>query len=302
MSYRFRLPPSRHERPDPWFVLLSALVHLGLIALVVVASRRTFEVVTFVTLGGVGDAQREVQLPALPGGPVAGRVPGRTGDRTDTAATQPREVALVAPREVPTGIPPDGQGEAVPERGLPGGEEALDEERGEVGRPGALGPRFGDGRLWVRPRDAIAAAIAGAFDDAPAGPATHVARLDSAVAARIYAYLDTIPRDSMAPTRPPSWTTEINGQTWGIDGSWIYLGGLKLPTAILALLPLQQGNYEQAQRAAELQRIREDILQAARRAETADQFRRYVEETRQRREAERERQRNQRVPPDSIKT
>jgi hypothetical protein len=96
--------------------------------------------------------------------------------------------------------------------------------------------------------------------------------------------------------------TEIDGQKWGVDGAWIYLGGLKIPSAILALIPLPQGNYDANKRNAELQRIREDIMQAARRAESMEQFKRYVKETRERKDAEREARKNQRVKPDSIRT
>jgi hypothetical protein len=158
--------------------------------------------------------------------------------------------------------------------------------------------------VWVRPLDAIAAAITGAGDGTDTVDArTHVARIDSAIAARIAAFLDTLSPDPMAtPGLPREWVTEINGQKWGVDGSWIYLGNLKLPSAILALLPLPQGNYGLAQRDAELQRIRLDIMQSARRAESADQFRKYVEETRKRRDAEREAKKNQQTKPDSIKS
>jgi len=165
-----------------------------------------------------------------------------------------------------------------------------------------LGAALGDGRVWVRPWDAIAAAIYGAGDLDSVDPGTHKARIDSAITARIMAFLDTLPLDSMATAMPQPWVTEIGGQKWGIDGSWIYLGNLKLPSAILALLPLPQGNYEQAQRAAEMQRVRLDILQAARRAESASDFKKYVEETRKRRDAEREARKNQQTKPDSIKT
>jgi hypothetical protein len=124
---------------------------------------------------------------------------------------------------------------------------------------------------------------------APLDPERHAERIDSVLAARILAYLDTLPPDSFAVNlRPPSWTTEINGRTWGVDQQWIYLGDFRLPTMLLGLLPLGgQGNYEQGQRAAELQRMREDILRAAARASDAADFRRYVNELRERREAER---------------
>lgn len=167
-----------------------------------------------------------------------------------------------------------------------------------------LGAELGDGRVWVRPLDAIAAAIAGAGEggEDSLDARTHVARIDSAITARITAFLDTLGPDSMATPVPKPWVTEIAGQKWGIDQGWIYLGNLKLPSAILALLPLPQGNYEQAQKAAEMQRIRLDILQAARRAESAEQFKKYVKETRERRDAERAARRNQQTKPDSAKT
>jgi hypothetical protein len=86
-----------------------------------------------------------------------------------------------------------------------------------------------------------------------------------------------------------SWVTETeDGKTWGVDPSWIYLGDFKLPSFILALIPLPQGNYELAQKEAELMRIREEIIRAARQAETNADFRRYVNETRKRKDAERE--------------
>ncbi len=60
-----------------------------------------------------------------------------------------------------------------------------------------------------------------------------------------------------------------------------------MPSAILALLPLPQGNYDRAKEEAQLMRIREDIIRAARQAETNADFRRYVKEIRERKDAER---------------
>ncbi len=303
MSGRFRLPPYR--RSHPGFGIASAAVHVVVVVFLLIYSGSARD--RMVTLVDPGGGTGEVRLIALPYlGPQEGTARGRPA-APDTVPSRSREVAMVPPPEIPSGVPA-----AEPRAEVAGGVPQADAPEGATGeRPGGgvrrgralLGPRLGDGRLWIRPRDAIAAAIAEALGGGPFDPGTHVARLDSAVAASIYAFLDTLPRDSMAVARAPDWVTEINGQKWGIDGSWIYLGGLKLPSAILALLPLPQGNFDEARRAADLQRIREDILQAARRAETADQFRRYVNETRERRNAERERQRNQRiVPRDSVKT
>ncbi|HEX9580873.1 MAG TPA: hypothetical protein VF970_07185 [Gemmatimonadales bacterium] len=163
---------------------------------------------------------------------------------------------------------------------------------------GRLAPSYGDGRLWIPPVDVLQ--LGRRLPQAPSASPVGVGQLDSLVTARLLAYLDSMPPDSFAPPRPPSWTTEIGGQTWGMDGRWIYLGPVKLPAALLALLPisLPQGNYDQIRAAADLQRMREDILQAARRADNAAEFNRYVQELRKRRDAERDAKR--RVPRDTI--
>lgn len=154
-----------------------------------------------------------------------------------------------------------------------------------------LRPSYGDGRLWVPPIDILelGRALPSAGEGGAAaveGPHT-VAQLDSTITARLRAFLDTMPRDSFAPAPAPQWTTQINGKTWGIDGKWIYLGGLKLPAALLALLPMPQGNIDQSRAALALMRMREDIMQAAQRAQTAAEFKRYVNELRKRKDQER---------------
>ncbi len=162
-----------------------------------------------------------------------------------------------------------------------------------------LRPSYGDGRLWVPPIDILELGrpLPAAGGGGAEGPHT-VAQLDSTVTARLRAFLDTMPRDSFAPPTAPQWTTEINGKTWGLDGKWIYLGGLKLPAALLALLPFPQGNIDQSRAALELMRMREDIMQAAQRAQTAAEFRKYVNELRKRKDQEREAKRK--VPKDTI--
>lgn len=165
-----------------------------------------------------------------------------------------------------------------------------------------LGPAYGDGRLWVPPIDVVA--LGRVLPTAPGGGGGGVTpgprALDSIVTRRLMAFLDTMPPDSFALPEAPKWTTEINGKTWGIDGRWIYLGDLKLPAALLALLPIPEGgyNYDQARAARDLQRMREDIMQAAQRAATTEEFNRYVKELRERKDREREEKR--RVRRDTI--
>lgn len=288
------LPPEP-PRAHPGWAVASVLVHAALVAVLLLISGKEIRdpSVTYIVIDRAPAAPVVYYDMAYVPGPGGGGEGPAVG--TGTAEAQ-------APA-APTDDVPSGAGAGFPTRVdsvLPSAPLGLGAGRVEGGR--RLGAELGDGRVWVRPWDAIAAAIAGAGDSTAADPATHAARIDSAITVRIMGFLADLPPDSMATPAPRPWITKIGEQTWGLDGKWIYLGNLKLPTAILALLPLPQGNYEQAQKAAEMQRIRLDILQAARRAESAAQFRKYVEETRKRRDAEREAARNQRTKPDSIKT
>jgi hypothetical protein len=188
----------------------------------------------------------------------------RAIQRRDTT----RVATIVAPTEVPVGIPP------VPDSAM------------VIGTARTIGPAYAEGRVWVRPLEAELGVV---------GPspsvAAHVARVDSALRDRIVAFIDSMPRDSFAPPQMPAWTSEIDGETWGVDSKWIYLGDIKLPTALLALLPFPQGNYYEVKREQELQRIRADIIRAARAAENAEDFRHYVNEVRKRKQEEREAER-----------
>ena len=70
----------------------------------------------------------------------------------------------------------------------------------------------------------------------------------------------------------------------------------------LALLGnlLPQGNFDEAMRARQLQDMRDDLLRAAARAESFQQFRRYVRELRDRKQAERDAEERRRAQ-DTVK-
>ena len=280
------------------WTVASLAIHVVAVVALILYSGPTFRFVRdvrFLDLSALArgeESREEVELPVI----------GRPGGRADAQAG--RAVGQV---DRPTVARPVADSAEVPAAGPPvrppdGGEGVAGRDSGAAG-PLVLGPSYASGRLWVRPLDALARAGAAASPaEGPIDNATHIARVDSVVAAKVRAFLDTLPPDSFAVARPPAWTTEIDGKKWGIDGTWIYLGDLRLPAAVLALLPFPQANYEQNQRAAELQRIREDILNAAWRAESAEQFKRNVRELRERKDREREMKKNQQTRPDSIRT
>lgn len=276
--YNFRLPPS--PRGSPLWGVASVLLHVVLVlVLLVVAGRTLVERTTTIMLlppTSADGGPREIRIPVYSGIP-SGTPGGGGGQRAGGILPNPR-IQSTLPTNEPRFVIGDlgGTGDSLT---LPG----------PIGPRRIIGPAYGDGRLWIKVADAELGVVGPSPD-----VATHVTRVAQAVRARIKAFIDTMPRDSFALPSPASWTTEIAGNTWGVDRSWIYLGDLKIPTALLALIPLPQGNIDRARDAAELQRIREDIIQAARRAETAEEFRRYVDLLRRRKDAERAAQKAQR--------
>lgn len=155
-----------------------------------------------------------------------------------------------------------------------------------------LGPAYGDGRLWIRPLPFTPAELAARIG----GGATQSA-IDSIVSEMIQGYLDAVAAGANA-AQAPSWVTSLGGQTVGVDPAWIHLGPIKLPTFLLGLIPLNvQANPQQAAQARRWAEMRQMIqLQGARDA-ALDDIGRAARELRERREAEREFERNQRTPP-----
>ncbi len=164
----------------------------------------------------------------------------------------------------------------------------------------APAPQVGDGRLWVSPRPGLPAAVADAlYGDSTARRTAAIDRLKVMVDS-LNQVLDQIQRDHQRP----KWT--IGGTPekpqWGIDSAYIHVAGIKIPTMALALLGnlLPQGNFDESMRARQLQYMRDDIMQAAARAQTLQQFRRYVRELRERKQAERDAEERRRAQ-DTVK-
>lgn len=77
-----------------------------------------------------------------------------------------------------------------------------------------------------------------------------------------------------------------NGDIWGMDQSNIYLGKVKIPTALLALLPLNANSRVGPIEARSLAYIRRDVLENAQRSISEDEFRSAVRRIRERKERE----------------
>jgi hypothetical protein len=164
--------------------------------------------------------------------------------------------------------------------------------RTAVGRPSRIGPGLAEGRLWVRPLPLPPRELAQRLSQSRAE------LLDSAVSAIVQAYLDSIATDPASKNVGlPDWTTEVDGKKFGIDAKNIYIAGLKIPAAVLALLPIPGGNIDQNRAYNHLMGLRADLLYAAQRAETLEEFKRVIREIRLRKEREREFEKNQRTAP-----
>ena len=157
---------------------------------------------------------------------------------------------------------------------------------------GRIAPRLAGGGLWVRPLPLPPRELAQRITR------SHEELVDSAVTAIVQAFLDSVsPVPGTAVAALPDWTTEIDGKKFGIDGKNIYIAGLKIPAAVLALLPIPGGNIDQSRRNNGLMDMRRDIYYAARRAENLEEFKEVIKEIRERKEREKEFERNQRTAP-----
>lgn len=145
-------------------------------------------------------------------------------------------------------------------------------------------PQLGSGVLWVAPRPALPGDVADVmYNDTLVRDRPVVARLKAMVDS-----LNVILDVQRAQTRKPSWTTEVAGKEFGIDSQYIHVAGIAIPTAALALLPIRlpEGNYDEYRRARQLDLMRQDLLYSAMRTQTLADFRRYVHELRDRKQAE----------------
>jgi hypothetical protein len=152
----------------------------------------------------------------------------------------------------------------------------------------APAPQVGDGRLWVSPRPPLPAPVAEAlYGDTTERRTAAVERLRAMVDS-LNQVLDVMQRERQRP----SWTVggEGGAPKFGIDSQYIHVAGIKIPTMALALLGnlLPQGNFDESMRARQLNDMRADLLRAADRAQSFQDFRRYVRELRERKQAERD--------------
>jgi hypothetical protein len=208
---------------------------------------------------------------ALPkAGPVT--TPGRSGGdgrpvSTQRAAPPP---PLRAPSTIPDALPAPSAAPAPPA----GSGEVI----GAGGPTAGVRPSYNDPRVWVAPAPVVSL------------PRTPTERLDSALTSRLRAHRDSMALATHIPNKAErgDWTVERNGKKYGIDQKYIHLGSFQLPTAALALLPLnRQANPQALERERALNYMHDDIAFQAQRALNQEEFRSAVKAIRERKERER---------------
>ncbi len=214
-----------------------------------------------------------VALPPGDGSPED--TPRAGGDgRAPVADPSPAEPPppIAAPAEVPTGVPAAPPA-AEPD---PGGVGPL---TGGGGPTQGVRPSFNDRRIWLPHAEVIYA---------PAVPLTRTDSMRVELAERIVAFEDSLRRALPEGRAPGDWTFDIGGKKYGIDQRMIRLGDFSLPTALLALMPMNvQGNPMARERNLRLASMRSEIMEQASRVQRDDEFRQAVRELRARKERER---------------
>lgn len=200
-------------------------------------------------------------------GGVKTPVPGKSGG--DGKPLTPREIHVVAPVSVPTTIPVSS-GPVTKAT-----EEGTGPLVGTGGPTRGVRPQYSDPRVWEPPGGVVAK------------PQTVKQTLDSLIAEGIAPYNDSVA--AVAQRRDPTdWTIEKGGYKWGIDRKAIRLGPVSIPTALLAMLPLNiQGNPTTMQRDRAYATMNADINWHAQQAINEADFMKAVRSIRERKERER---------------
>lgn len=206
-----------------------------------------------------------LRLPKTGGPAVEGRSGGDNNPLSTTPAQRP-----VAPTGVPTTIP---QAPSTPAR-------AAETEGGSGPLVGAGGPTKGirpnytDPRVWAAPGDIVTA------------PKSAKEKLDSVVASIIRPFNDSM-AVAAGQRKPGDWTFEKDGRKYGIDPQFIRLGKVSIPTALLALLPINTtGNPTMNDRNRMQNQLHADIFWQAQRGMNEADFKKAVKSIRERKERE----------------
>lgn len=200
---------------------------------------------------------------------------GAVGNGAETKRTPKRTLnpaPLLPPTTIPTGLPP-----LPPPSVSPGAISGT--PNGSGGAPSGIAtgvePALPDPRIELRPNGLRL-------------PLTMAQKNDSAVKAIYLAFREAeIEAAEHRGRSPRDWTMSHDGQKYGLDSQYIYLGKFKIPSAILAALPLNRGGVDGARiiQARNADWIQQDIYSHSQ-GMSEDDFRAAVRRIRERMDRE----------------
>lgn len=261
------------RRPSTPF-LASIAVHIVVIGFFVqalVMERPLFDVFGRHRSQEVGPVEHIgfLSLPPAKGNPNT--PPGRSGGNG-----RPEHARSVTPVVAPSAVPSKLPAAPTPDDATTDFDPGTGPLIGGGGPLRGVQPRYHDPRLWGQP-GAVATA-----------PKTSAQQLDSVITGDVGAYNDSM-RIAAANRRDPTdWTVTKNGQKYGVDQKYIHLGPVSIPTAILALLPLNvTGNPTVSQRERAYNAMHNEIFEHAQSAMNEADFQKAVRAIRIRKDRER---------------
>lgn len=266
--------PTLGTRRSPRAFAISVAVHiLAVVVLSIVLVQHPLARIIGLRAAKPAPQERINYIRVAPAAGVIGADTGAARARAPAATPAPRGAPRAgAPAAVPEGVTPS------PPADLPG---AVRDGTGGGGGAGGTGagtgmvPSYSDSRVWATPGDWIAL------------PKSQRQVVDSVIDVAVGAYIDSVAVAAANKGREPGdWTVGKGDTKWGVDPKWIHFGKVKVPTALLAFLPVNaQANpsFNMRERAA----VRWDIDYHAQRAVTEDEFRKSVKRIRERMERER---------------
>ena len=282
--------PARREfqlpRPQPWSPL-AFVASVAILALLVTTAWIESRLPTV----GAWPARAIVLIPIPAEGDRARSIPYQL--RVDRPASE-RQVRRLEPIPVTEEPDPEVRVSSPMVFSAPTGQPVqVDTGSAQASLWGRLRPSLGEGGLWVRPLPVPPKDLAKRI------ARTHAELVDSAVTAIVQGYLDSIAAQPGAEAAAlPGWTTKVGGKTWGVDGTNIHIAGLKIPAAVLALIPLPvASNPTQDQAYKSFMRMRTDLVYAANRSATLGEFKERIREMRMERERQEAMKRSRRETP-----
>jgi hypothetical protein len=206
-----------------------------------------------------------LRLPNQAGAPTPGRSGGDGRPLTENPPAR-----IIAPDVIPATVPESPA--ATSTTAAEGGSGPL---VGGGGPTRGIRPTYSDPRVWQAPGEIVSA------------PKSAKERLDSAIVSIIAPFNDSLAVAAQG-RKPGDWTFEKGGRKYGIDPQYIRLGKVSIPTAVLALLPInQQANPTVSDRNKLQNQLHADIFWQAQRGMNDADFKKAVRSIRERKERER---------------